>query len=390
MKITVVCDVLGESNNGTTIAAFNLINYLRKKGHEVRILCADADKKGQDGYFVVPTLNLGIFNGYVAKNGVTLAKADKTVIESAIDGVDVVHVMLPFFLGQATAKIAKERGVPLSAGFHLLAENFSTHIFMAKVGVVNRLTYVYFHKMYKRCDCIHYVTQHVRNLYEKMYGKTKGYVISNGVNEVFRPAHKSSDDGLIRILYTGRYSKEKSHKVLIAAVDKSKYRDKIQLILAGEGPLKETLVKQAERLPVKPVFGFFSREEMVTVDNSADLYVHAAEYEAEGIGCLEAIACGVVPIICNSERSATRFYALDDRSLFKRGSPADLAGKIDWWIEHPRERAEYSERYARLSREKFDHEACMEAMEKMLAETADLRKKTAFRTKSAVNKTRVK
>ena len=112
MKITVVCDVLGESNNGTTIAAFNLINYLRKKGHEVRILCADADKKGQDGYFVVPTLNLGIFNGYVAKNGVTLAKADKTVIESAIDGVDVVHVMLPFFLGQATAKIAKERGVP--------------------------------------------------------------------------------------------------------------------------------------------------------------------------------------------------------------------------------------------------------------------------------------
>lgn len=36
-----VCDVLGEENNGTTIATMNLLNYLKHKGHEVRVLCAD-------------------------------------------------------------------------------------------------------------------------------------------------------------------------------------------------------------------------------------------------------------------------------------------------------------------------------------------------------------
>lgn len=44
MKITMVCDVLGKENNGTTIAAMNLIRYLREHGHEVRVLCCDQDR----------------------------------------------------------------------------------------------------------------------------------------------------------------------------------------------------------------------------------------------------------------------------------------------------------------------------------------------------------
>ena len=373
MKITVVCDVLGEENNGVTIAAMNLIRYLSERGHDLRVLCGDEDKRGLPGYSIVRNLNFGPLNGYLAKNGVKLAKADKKVIREALEGADVVHIMLPFPLGQASAKMAKLLGIPVSAGFHLLAENFSTHIFMSRSHLVNRLSYAYFHRLYKRVDSIHYVTQYLRDLYEGMYGKTNGYVISNGVNESFRPMPEPvPDDGLIRILYTGRYSKEKSHRTLLRAVQKSAYRDRIQLVLAGDGPLKKKLKRKSRSLPVPPVFGFFNREEMVKLNNSAYLYVHAAEYEAEGIACLEAIACGLVPIICNSEKSATRFYAIDERSLFRRGDADDLAAKIDWWIEHPEAREEYSARYRALSGEKFDHIACMSAMERMLAETASL------------------
>ena len=46
LKIAVICDVLGEANNGTTIAALNLIRTLREKGHEVRVVCTDADRAG--------------------------------------------------------------------------------------------------------------------------------------------------------------------------------------------------------------------------------------------------------------------------------------------------------------------------------------------------------
>lgn len=47
MKITIVCDALGNENNGTTIVAMNLIRYLREHGHEVRVLCCDQDRIGK-------------------------------------------------------------------------------------------------------------------------------------------------------------------------------------------------------------------------------------------------------------------------------------------------------------------------------------------------------
>lgn len=100
MKILIVSDVLGDENNGTTIAAMNLVRYLKSHNHDVRILCPDQDKKGQEGYFIVDNLNLGkTLNNYVKKVGVSLAKPQKDVIESALDGVDCVHIMLPFLLG---------------------------------------------------------------------------------------------------------------------------------------------------------------------------------------------------------------------------------------------------------------------------------------------------
>lgn len=370
MKITVVCDVLGEENNGTTIAAMNLIRYLSSRGHEVRVLCADADKRGRAGCYVVPNRSFGPLDVYLASNGVTLAKPDREIVREAIAGADIVHVMLPFSLGLCAAKEARAAGIPLSAGCHLLAENFSTHIFMKKSRLVNHLAYLHFSRLYKKCDAVHYVTQYIRDLYEGMYGKTNGYVISNGVNEVFFPEEEArEDDGKINILYTGRYSKEKSHKTLIRAVKHSAYRDRIRLIFAGDGPMKKKLERMAKDLPVPPVFRFFTREEMVHVNRRADLYVHAAEYEAEGIGCLEALASGVVPVICNSKKSATRFYALDEKSLFRPGDARDLAEKIDRWLDHSEERAVYSRKYAQMAREKFNHTACMNAMERMLEET---------------------
>ena len=38
MTITIVCDILGEENNGTTIACMNLIRFLRAQGHTVRVV----------------------------------------------------------------------------------------------------------------------------------------------------------------------------------------------------------------------------------------------------------------------------------------------------------------------------------------------------------------
>ena len=70
MIVTIVCDVLGEENNGTTIAAFNLIRSLRARGHTVRVVCPDEMYAGEPDFFIMPTYNFGEFlNNYVHKNG---------------------------------------------------------------------------------------------------------------------------------------------------------------------------------------------------------------------------------------------------------------------------------------------------------------------------------
>lgn len=369
MIITIVCDVLGQENNGTTIAAMNLIRYLESQNHTVKILCSQQENP-DNNFYMVESRDFWIFNDYVKKNGVSLAKPDEDIIAKAIDGSDIVHIMLPFALGRKSAEYAYSKHIPVTAGFHVMAENFSSHIFMKNSSIVNRLTYAHFEKMYKYCSAIHYPTQYLRDLFEKMYGKTNGYVISNGVNSIFKPIpHEFDLNNKITILYSGRYSKEKCQSVLIKAIDQSKYKNKIELILAGTGPMKRALEKLAKKKNVNAQFNFYAREEMVKVINTAYLYVHAADIEAEGISCLEAISCGVVPIICNSPKSATKFYALDERSLYKKNDYKELAKKIDYWIDNPSLREEASKKYIEMSKEKFDQTACMKKMEEMLLET---------------------
>ena len=80
---------------------------------------------------------------------------------------------------------------------------------------------------------------------------------------------------------------------------------------------------------------------------------------------MEALACGQVPIISDSERSATKKFALDERNLFKNKDPQDLADKIDYFIEHPEAIKDYRSRYAGIVAE-LTQEACMDRMEDML------------------------
>ena len=378
MIITIVCDVLGEANNGTTIAALNLIRSMRERGHTVRVVCSDQNRKGEEGYYVVPNRSFGpLIDAYFEKNGVKMSFPDRRVIDEAIEGADVVHFMTPFALGRRAVKLAVKHDIPLTAGFHCQAENLTSHLNMKDFGLANKLFYltIWAHS-YRHCARIHYPSAFIRDTFERAINReTPACVISNGVNKAFHPMQAERPERYrdrFVIQFTGRYSKEKTHRVLINAVRRSKHGEKIQPVFAGMGPLYEKLRRQGAKLKNPPEFRFFSREDLVKQLNCADLYVHPAEIEIEAISCLEAIACGLVPVIANSRRSATRYFALDERNLFRNKDANDLAEKIDYWIEHPDERAKMRQRYANFVQE-HEYEHCMDRMESMLMDAAERR-----------------
>ena len=83
------------------------------------------------------------------------------------------------------------------------------------------------------------------------------------------------------------------------------------------------------------------------------------------IGCIEAFATGLVPVIADSANSATPQFALDKRSLFKAGNPKDLARAIDYWLDHPDERRDMEQRYREAGR-KYSLTEAVAKFEKML------------------------
>ena len=371
MVITVVCDVLGEENNGTTIASMNLIRHLRSRGHTVRVLCPDQDKRGQDGYYVVDNLHFGKWlDAYVKKVGVTLSKPQKDVVYAALDGAEHVHIMLPFGLGTCALKTAQEMGISTTAGFHMQAENLTSYLKLNRVRWLNKSVYRYIYKhFYRFVDGVHYPTEFIRQTFENSVKHiTNGYVISNGVHEYVqkRPSQRpKAFDGKFVILSTGRYAREKSQDTLIQAVGLSKHAGEIQLILGGQGVKEEYYRKLAQSLPVYPIFRFYSRTELIDVLNYADMYVHPAEFELEGIACLEAVACGKLTVVSDSPLSATKELALDERCIFRRRDAKSLARVIDYWIEHPEQRVEYERRYLERA-VAFRQDECMKRMEEMI------------------------
>jgi glycosyltransferase involved in cell wall biosynthesis len=300
-------------------------------------------------------------------------------IARALKGSDEVHIMMPFMVGRSAAKLANRMGIPVSAGFHVQAENVTAHFFnFIKNQKINHMVYMNFwNHFYKYVDVIHYPTEFIRDTFEKnIHQKTPGVVISNGVSGDFHHIEIEREESLkgkFVILCTGRYSKEKRQALLLKAVALSKYKDKIQIVLAGEGPRLKELQKLSKKLGVEPQYRFFKRPEMVKMINMCDLYVHTSEIEIEAISCLEALSCGLVPVINDSPKSATKYFALEENNLFKLNDFHDLAKKIDYWVEHPEEKKECSKKYEAFCGQ-FNFDLCMEKMEKLIEDTAKIKK----------------
>lgn len=104
---------------------------------------------------------------------------------------------------------------------------------------------------------------------------------------------------------------------------------------------------------------------------------------------MEAIVSGLVPVINNSPRSATKAFALDENNLFKLNNSKDLAKKIDFWFDNKPLIEDYKTRYKSIIKS-FDQKECMEKMEDMLKKAIEKHKENTnaseFSARKADNK----
>lgn len=372
MKILLVMDQFDHTNNGTTMSAVRFAQTLKRHGHEVRIV--STGKETPDKYVVRSYHFPPIIKQIIQNQGMTLAKPSKQVLTKAIEWAEVVHFLMPFPLSIQGAKIAKTLSVPATAAFHVQPENITYTLKINKVENLNTALYKGFKNIfYNQFTHIHCPSDFIAQELRKNGYTAKLHVISNGVDPDFyyRKIDKIPmlKDKFV-ILMVGRLANEKRQDLLIEAACISKYRDKIQLILAGQGPKKGYYKKLGKKLPNKMLIDFFDKKKLRDVIAMSDLYVHTADAESEAISCIEAFCSGLVPVISNSPKSATSQFALNDHCLFNAGDPCDLAEKIDYFIEHPEEKQLLEKEYAEYGKQ-YNIEDCVCRMEEMFREAID-------------------
>ncbi len=379
MKVLVVMDALDGENYGTVFDCMNIIRYLHSSGDDVRLLSPNVEKNSGNlvNYYLVKKIDSADSIDPISKlNSAILNNANNKFLKEIINDADVVHIMMPFGLGYKVAKIAKKLGVPITTSFHAQAESVTSQYKLMNVRFANNTIYKYYFKhLYSLANAVQYPTEFTKMIFEgSVKRRTNSYIISSGVDDVYQRRDVQRDSTYSKhfnILFIGRFAKEKNHEALIKAVAKSKHKDNIQLVFAGQGSYKEEIVKLAKDLGViPPITLFVSRESLVDIINSCDLYVHPADAENEGISCLEAISCGLVPIICDSKKSAIKSVALSEKNLFREHSIEDLTDKIDYWIEHPKEKKECSEQYLGFTKS-YSREICLEKVRKMILTYSD-------------------
>ena len=380
MKILLVIDTYDTNNNGTSISAQRFAAVLREHGNEVRILTTGEPAPDK---FVLKEFKVPLFNDLIHSHGFQFAQVDLDIIREAVAWADIVHCMMPFALETATKLIADQMHKPSTAAFHIQPENMTSSIGLGKAEWLNdRFYYTFRFLLYQHFNHIHVPSQFMADELVKRGYKAKIHVISNGIDPDFIAAgqrklsnsdggHTSrSDSGHITITMVGRLSGEKRQDVIINAVPFSKYADRIQLVFAGKGPKYDEYVELGKQLKNPPQFVFLSKPELIDLLLHTDLYVHASDMESEAISCIEAFATGLVPVIANSEDSATPQFALDGRSLFAPGRPKDLARAIDWWLDHPDEKAKMEREYAEAAK-KYDIDTSVRLCEQMFREAIE-------------------
>ena len=384
MKILFVVNNYYASGNGLSASARRTVKFLREAGEDVRVLSGknhEAETPQPD--YVLKDFHVPVFDPLIQSHGYKFAKTDIKVIVKAVKWADVVHLEEPFVIEMATARIAALLKVPCTATYHLHPENLFCSINLGDWKFLNYNTLRFWRDfVFNYCTDIQCPTENVMKRLQQFGFKSRLHLISNGIipDKNMRPKTPEPEDPNrpFLVVCIGRLAVEKDQPTLLDAMRYSKHAKRIQLYFAGRGPEADAIKEQAHKLfedgvlAYEPIFRFHDREGLRELAARADLYIHCATVEVEGLSALEALQQAVVPVIAEGGLSATSQFALDGRSLFPTGDAEALANRIDYWLDHPEEREDMGWKYAE-STEDYDISRSISALIDMFRQAAATR-----------------
>ena len=336
MSIGIFTDTFYPEVNGVATSCLNLYQELQRRGHTVHVYAPKC--KGWEE-FQSDTVHYLESKQFILLKDRNVALPGVGTIRQALDmHFDVVHTNSEFIVGFLGTYIARHTGCIRIHTYHTVWEDYTYYI----THGIGDNTAKNFAKRYSewwcdRFDRVIVPTAKTENLLRQYGVETPIDIIPSGMDlRRFAPEKHSAEEraatraecgipeGKRVLLNIGRLAKEKNlEKILRVFPELHRRLPDVQLVIIGEGPLKQTLQEQAETLGVADSVSIVGAKPWEKIDRYyaiGDVFVSASHSETQGLTYIEAAASGLC--VC----------AVDDPCLlgvFRDGVSAVLSGDSD-------------------------------------------------------------
>jgi phosphatidylinositol alpha-mannosyltransferase len=316
MRIGIVCPYNFFIPGGVQEHVRAQASELERRGHYVKIITPrprnHKDQAPKDVLFVGQSARVRTPSNTSSDISISV---DSDVLETVLSeqNFDLLHLhepAIPFLARQILSKVK----VPTVGTFHAAAPNNRVgKSFIATMGP-------YIKSFVKQVTVVTVVSPAAAEL---VGDNTKYTTISNGVDlKIYKPTKLVRDPNLI--VFTGRLEKRKGPVHIINAYNllKQSY-PKLRLVMAGDGPLRESLEEYCSDNKIKNVkfLGFVSDNKKRELMATCGVFTSPALYgESFGIVLVEAMAMGAPVVAGDNPGYAT---VMSERGSLSLVDPTD-------------------------------------------------------------------
>lgn len=228
---------------------------------------------------------------------------------------DIIESADPYQLGWFAAKTARMCRIPAIAFYH-------SHL--PGLPVLERIEPIVRHYVLALYNQFAGTIVASLALAEELrgWGVRNVQVIELGIDaDVFQPSADKRTNERFTLLYVGRLAPEKNVRLLFDAW-RVLPRDRFQLVVIGDGPLRNELPIEARHISYCG-----DREELAKFYRAADLLVHPGVQETFGLAALEAQACGT-PVVGFKGSRMDAVICHEQSSWPNERTPAALADAV--------------------------------------------------------------
>ena len=309
MNILMISDVYFPRINGVSTSIQTFKTELEKLGHQITLITPQYPNHNctDDSIIRIPSRTVPLDPEDRMMKASEITKIIPDLQES---NYDIVHIQTPFVAHYVGIKIGKSLNIPCVTTYHTLFEEYLYHY----IPVIPKKFLRYFARKFSsgQCNQVKGVIAPSSIIVKllKSYGvENKINIIPTGINsekftfgdgKKFKATFNIPDNKKI-LLNVSRVAYEKNIGLLLEVVDKVRQEiPDIMLIIAGEGPAKNTYQKQVKHLNLESniaFVGYLDRDtELLDCYHSADIFVFSSITETQGLVLLEAMAAGT-PVV---------------------------------------------------------------------------------------------